>query len=255
MTLLAFLLLSISPSVFTYHNNNYNFYWVIGNIFLIPLGIYNEFSFYPILGAAWTLRYEIFFYVIFSFALLFKKPFGLIILFTIPLFLVILGIFFKFNTSFGMYTNPIIIEFLFGIFIGIYIDNLKKISLTVSLLFFIIIFSLLLSSSFLDIVTNFNRLIYWGIPSALIIILFIRFNNIINKFSPRILFKISTYSYSIYLLQIFLLPFFSNILKFFKINNYINPDLIIICLVLLTLFTGSFFSKIFEFKILKFNIK
>jgi len=121
----------------------------------------------PILAAGWTLNYEMYFYCIFALFLLFSKnkfiP-GITIYFIISIFL---HYFFENNhPSIAMATNPLLLEFLFGIYIGTMYRN--KI--------FIKQYKLLLGISMILVLSNIPfshsisyRVIYFGIPAALLI--------------------------------------------------------------------------------------
>jgi peptidoglycan/LPS O-acetylase OafA/YrhL len=70
----------------------------------------------PILAAGWTINYEMFFYACFAMALLWPRAIGLYALFLAFTVAVIFG---RFGPKFlEFWTNPIIIEFLFGIFLA-----------------------------------------------------------------------------------------------------------------------------------------
>lgn len=67
----------------------------------------------PVLSLGWTLNYEMFFYVLFAFALLTRRSLSTLagLLFA----WVILGLFWpKAPVAIGFWTNPLILEFLFG---------------------------------------------------------------------------------------------------------------------------------------------
>lgn len=74
---------------------------------------------FPVLMLGWTLNYEMFFYIVFSAALLFPKKIGLLILFGVIGGLGLLGAGGAFPAlPFSFWSNPIVFEFLFGILLA-----------------------------------------------------------------------------------------------------------------------------------------
>ncbi|MEG3152162.1 acyltransferase [Sphingomonas sp. ZT3P38] len=72
----------------------------------------------PILGAGWTLNYEMLFYLVFSISLLFPRKIGISMLFLILGLLVSLGMTYP-TGVFYWWSRPIILEFLVGVVVGI----------------------------------------------------------------------------------------------------------------------------------------
>ena len=71
---------------------------------------------HPVLGVGWTLNYEMFFYVVFAFALLFSKRVGLAVLFGTLTALVAVGLVLpeRLSPQVLFWSRPIVLEFLFG---------------------------------------------------------------------------------------------------------------------------------------------
>lgn len=75
-------------------------------------------DYYPILILGWTLNFEIFFYAIFALSIHFKKPTGLVILVSILAFVAISGFFGVQLPIIKFWANPIVLEFLFGVYLA-----------------------------------------------------------------------------------------------------------------------------------------
>lgn len=95
-------------------------------LFFIPQPVETGSYMRPLLGVGWTLNYEMFFYCIFAIALMFKKPAGLILLFSTLIGLVALGAIYKSpgdtsppHTVLGFWTDPIILLFAAGVAAGL----------------------------------------------------------------------------------------------------------------------------------------
>ena len=110
--LCIFLLL---PSAF---KNNELLTWnVIASYLFLPSYKFDG-SIIPLLGFGWTLNYEVFYYFIFSFFLTVNREKRFIFVSLCFVVLSILGIIFEFkNPILFVYTNPILLEFCFGMFI------------------------------------------------------------------------------------------------------------------------------------------
>ena len=85
--------------------------------------------FQPLLGQGWTLSFEMFFYLVFGCAILLKLTSGkLPFLAAAFAVLVLLGRFLAPNSGMRyLLTNPIILEFLFGVFVAEVIMRLPAI--------------------------------------------------------------------------------------------------------------------------------
>jgi exopolysaccharide production protein ExoZ len=99
---------------------------LLSSLFFIPQSVEPGNYMRPLLGVGWTLNYEMFFYCIFAIALFFKKPAGLVLLFSTLLGLVALGAMSKSLTDtsqpytvLGFWTDPIILLFAAGVAVGL----------------------------------------------------------------------------------------------------------------------------------------
>ncbi len=74
----------------------------------------------PVLGQGWTLNYEMFFYALFAVSMLFPRRQGLAGLASALIGLVVIGRFaHPANAALGVWTDPLLLEFLFGLAIGL----------------------------------------------------------------------------------------------------------------------------------------
>jgi exopolysaccharide production protein ExoZ len=85
----------------------------------------------PLLGVGWTLNYEMFFYLMFAFALLLPRRLGLLALLVVPEILVTLGRIYGHAAAhtpaaiLSFYSDPIILLFAHGVLIGFFELELK----------------------------------------------------------------------------------------------------------------------------------
>jgi exopolysaccharide production protein ExoZ len=91
---------------------------VIGSYLFIPVANpYLQFS--PVLIAGWTLNFEALFYALFAIALLFERKTGLVFVACALSLLGIVGIVLPFKeTALAFWCNPIVLEFLLGIWLA-----------------------------------------------------------------------------------------------------------------------------------------
>ncbi len=159
---------------------------------------------WPILIPGWSLNYEIFFYIIFAGILLTGRIYifsKITIIFTS---IITLKLFIESkNPIFVAYTNPIIFEFVAGIFFAnLYYNtslfkNRKNIQY-IGIALIIISFFLLLLSLHPNI-GQIPRAIKWGLPTSLIIFGCLLSEDLIAKFKISFLRVLGNASYSIYL--------------------------------------------------------
>ena len=185
---------------------------------------------YPLVNVGWTLEYEIFFYLLFSFFLIFKE----------------LNIFFiniVFFSLILLIKNYLFLEFLFGVNVA-YFYNRKNLSNKNGFIFFIIGFaSLILSIKSIGVFRIENvidRIFYWGIPSLLIVLGLIY----CKKFNNKFLIFLGNASYSIYLTHFIFIACYYKTISFFLVN--FNHDLMIILSILLSISLGSLFYIFIE---------
>lgn len=232
---------------------------IIKSVFFIPYlnnsNVYAD----PLVTLGWTLQFEMFFYVLVSLGIYFKNIIYLPI-FSIIL-VVLLGFFYKFY-----FASFIIFEFLIGYLMALYVSKHEfqyKSKYKEYMVFTITCLLFLTASLGVDdqidhvgvnrmVISIFgfevNRLLIWGIPSALLVFSLIKLESKINW---RISF-LGNYTYSFYLLQIFPIALAVKLTSF-----NINP-LMMFIFTLLLLFTMSYFSYHFfekNFMKLSQNIK
>ncbi|HIF9133598.1 TPA: acyltransferase family protein [Photobacterium damselae] len=221
----------------------------IKSLFLVPIlhdGIYID----PLVKLGWTLRYEMLFYFIVSLSIIVGSRLYTPII--IVIFLVVLGPFYK-----NYYSNPIIIEFLFGYLFSWFINRYTICSFVKYrwglLLFSLIIF--LLASLGKDNSLNYlniprmiidydyfslNRVIAWGIPSFLLFFSVILFEDKTSWYG----WKLGKYTYSVYLWQIFPLAYLSKNKQLFEsYNSYIILISTFFFIVIISYLSYQYYEK------------
>jgi hypothetical protein len=188
----------------------------------------------PLLHVGWSIEYEIYFYLIFSFSILLRN---LIKEYYLTFMLIII-----FYLIFDL--DLFILEFCLGILVFILTKH-YRINKTISMLIFF--------TGILIFVTNFektynlDRFFRYGIPSFLIVLGSIN----LREYKFNFFKLLGDASYSIYLIQVFTTSFIFKIINLFSVKGY---ELIYFTLnIIFTVIVGLIFYIIFEKKILNYK--
>ncbi len=262
-------------------------YWLIITIFLIlqlslpsfyqthfDIGLTNVLKTYLLLpghimlnGVSWTLTNELFFYLLFSVALIIpNKKYSFFLLIAYFIFLILFSItapvVTNVNPYIGMLFFPMNIEFFLGVFIVIIINRLSKKWIYPLLVSGILLFltSAYLSNNGVTVVSSssnlaLNRVLLFGIPSFLIILALVKMElgKTINM--HNIFLRLGDASYSIYLIHLPFVAAFFKVLAKFSISNSLVLFLLT-CFLCIIICTAAIFiyHKIEKPLIKKLNI-
>lgn len=153
-------------------------------------------TFWPVVVPGWTLDYEMFFYAIVTVSLAFGLRWRPLIICGALIALTLLGTALAPLTVAGFYTNSILLEFAFGIAIGLCFT--KTSGLRRGWAYGLIAISLVVFVVLGPLETDVNRFVCWGIPMALLVLGSVDAPTILPSRAFRIL---GDASYSIYLTQ------------------------------------------------------
>jgi exopolysaccharide production protein ExoZ len=159
--------------------------------------------FWPVLVPGWTLNYEMLFYLFVAASLaLHRKVRGWFI--ACALFgLVLLGLIAHPSGVLSFYTNPIILEFLFGMVIGVMFGTTKR---NQRVHFSLCLIGLVLFISVGTLEVEQNRVVTWGVPLAICAAGAINLSVPHRNVVVLGLQVIGDASYSIYLTQFIVIP-------------------------------------------------
>lgn len=118
-TLALIFLALIKPTQFA--TVDLQFFHSLASFLFIPAVSTSEIfsgSYMPVLYVGWTLNYEMFFYVIFAFSLVFAEKYRLALVGLVLVTLVLVGKVFNISGFFSFYTNLILLEFFLGMILG-----------------------------------------------------------------------------------------------------------------------------------------
>jgi exopolysaccharide production protein ExoZ len=244
LTTIGLILLAFAPTLFTHHKG-IEWQWVIGNYLFIPLPMSDGMK-EPVIGAGWTLGYEMHFYWLFAFTLIFRQNVGPLFLMVILLSSIIFGRYLEASHPWiNLVTSWFLLEFIFGMLVCILI---KKVQLCQEFAIVCLTAAVLtiLMSGFSPPIDLFSRVLQWGLPSAVILWSILSLNLSCSGFLSNILVLIGDASYSIYLFQVFSLPAFAILMHAIAINTFICTDGAILILAIMSMCAGFVFWRFVE---------
>ena len=206
--------------------------------------IIHSYTLFPVkenylINNGWTLSYEFFFYLLFAFALSLTSKFKFFLPVILIITLVSIGNFNLSNTTiFSFITNPLLLEFSFGILIyylfkNYHLNTIIGLGLTtISIILFLLV----------NIFTpDYSRVIIYGIPAMLFFTGMVALEPLFKKASENkiaLLFEmIGNSSYSLYLSHPFALVITSIILSKLDLDKF--GYLFVILLVVSSIIAGQ----------------
>ena len=154
----------------------------------------------PVLYMGWTLELEMLFYVLFSMSLMAKKLTHSILVAASAIVLA--------NLFLDIPNLIMLIEFIMGMAIAYLFMNKRMSTENAAVLIVLGVLALLASVGSNRLIDD-SRILTWGIPAALIVFGCVNFHQV----KSGIMTRLGDASYSIYLLQIFMIPLYYRIIK------------------------------------------
>ena len=226
---------------------------VLKSFFLLPLASNENY----LVGVGWTLHFELLFYILFSFGLLFSRTIGNIAVISAILFSVLYSIFIpmeEMSYIFRSFLNDIFIEFALGIFLYFFLLKIKNIHWIISLISITIgvigFFYLHVGGS----VTGVHH-IDTGTTAFLICFGVVSLEYFWKKRECKFLTTVGNASYSIYLLHPFILV--AVVMVSSKLESILPlSETLLIVIMFISSLIGGYISHIFiEKKLIKYSKK
>jgi exopolysaccharide production protein ExoZ len=213
LSALALLFVVFAPDLFTTHSKSVDMSWIIGSFFFLPIASAGE-TVSPLVGVGWTLNYEMFFYVVFAFALLLPRRRGLQLIFLGFGSLVATGIVLQLSGPVsGFFTNCLLLDFLLGLAIAGWSLGGGKLSFPAALIALLVGIACLSATIVVPPPEEGPaRFLAWGIPAGLVV-LAMRNIAIPDSAFARLATVLGDASYSIYLFQFFALPAWARVMR------------------------------------------
>ncbi len=232
LTGLAIVLLVLAPDL-SFDQSEIDLPWVIGSFLFIQVPTHSGYI-QPVVAPGWTLNFEMFFYAIFTLALLIPRRFAIpFIAGTFGLLLAIGLVFPARPLWLTVWTGPLLMEFLAGVVLAIaYRRALPIFSWRIGRLLIVLgvaLFAMTVWST--PPWKGWLQALEWGIPATLVV-----WGTLSIELHPSLRVSLGKLlgdaSYSIYLFQVFALPGLALVLKAALRGHRIPVDLaaaILIC--------------------------
>lgn len=230
LTLLFILLLVIVPNAFG--NAHFNAWNAITSFVFFPSLNWEGIA-APVVGVGWTLNYEMWFYLVFAIAMCATRhrvlAAGTFLALTSLLRLLPDG-----GMVHQFYTNPIVLEFVFGCCVGVLYTSGRTISLPAALAFSFV--TAVAMAVFSPVFTETNRFIVFGLPALAVFIVGLSLESKVrwNAWLERI----GDSSYSLYLTHVFSVPIAVKVLRMVDQQHRISGDVICVVVVLISAVVG-----------------
>ena len=178
---------------------------LIKSLLFIPYFDETGTKIFPYLIVGWTLNYEIFFYGIVTVVLSLRMNTLALTSAAIVTFILVGRVFVVHDSApLSFYSNPIMLEFVFGLVLSAAFDSTR-------FPYFVLLLPLGVALLLVSEIYYINRPVSWGIPYAMILAGALSLENVwrnhrtspANAFLPRLFIRIGDASYSIYLFQFF----------------------------------------------------
>ncbi|MFD1981398.1 acyltransferase family protein [Mesorhizobium newzealandense] len=208
-------------------NMHVDLYTILNSVFILPGD--------KLVFVAWTLSYELYFYIVFSICLSFGKMLSSSLS---VMLLMISGIVFGGeiqNSTFADFvSSPLVLEFCFGIVLALLFSAGRrwKVPSALGVLGFLII---ILSPIFVPhSVPDATRVIVWGLPAILIVAAFLEIKRPQSK-AGRSAVLLGDASYALYLTHVFVMMAYGLVIKSTFVGGMSQaifaPAVIFLCLI------------------------
>ncbi len=184
---------------------------ILYSLLFIPNYFAGHTRLFPILQLGWTLNYEMFFYLLFTSALFFRRKLGISMLLAVLAILVAIGYAHTFPDDrnplslLSFYTNPFLLLFALGILIGVAEARLPEISWPVSPALLLLLPALAFIA-FPRSLGSYDLYTLLSVISTAIVLLCARVKHNSSGVMGRTLVLLGDSSYSIYLFHPMIIP-------------------------------------------------
>jgi peptidoglycan/LPS O-acetylase OafA/YrhL len=230
LTILFILLLVTVPNAFG--NAHFNAWNALTSFVFFPSLNWEGIT-APVVGVGWTLNYEMWFYLVFAIAMCATRhrvlAAGTFLALTSLMRLLPDG-----GVVHQFYTNPIVLEFVFGCCVGVFYTSGRTISLPIALAF--LLGTAVAVTAFAPTLTEANRFLKFGLPALAVFIVGLSLESKVRW--NALLERIGDSSYSLYLTHFFSVPIAVKLLRIVDQQHRISGDVICVVVVLISTVVG-----------------
>ncbi|EEA03772.1 acyltransferase 3 [Burkholderia sp. H160] len=228
LTTLFILLLATVPSVFvpwTFGSARLSLWHALSSFLFLP-SLNGSGPIAPMLNVGWTLNYEAWFYVVFAAAMsVTTRP--LVVVAAFLGFTSLLRLSHGTGVPFLFYTDPIVLEFVAGSFLGAYLAKGKRIPLVAALT--VLLGVIAIRKVYAPTLTDDNRFIVFGLPAFAIVFVALALESRIRW--STLLGKLGDASYSLYLTHILTLPLVLKLVQTADRQHRLPGDVVCVAVV------------------------
>jgi peptidoglycan/LPS O-acetylase OafA/YrhL len=187
----------------------------------------------PVLGVGWTLNYEMWFYVVFAVAMCATRhrllAVGALLVLTSALHLLPGE-----GVAFAFYTNPLVLEFVFGCCVGTLYASGRTVPVAAAAV--LLLATAAAGGAFAPTLTDANRFLVFGLPALAVVVAGLAFENKLrwNAWLERI----GDSSYSLYLTHLFSMPVVVRVLQAVDTQHRVPGDLMCGAVVVVSVVIG-----------------
>jgi peptidoglycan/LPS O-acetylase OafA/YrhL len=195
----------------------------------------------PVVGVGWTLNYEMWFYLVFAIAMCVTRHRVLVA-----------GAFLALTSSLRLlpdggvvhqfYTNPIVLEFVFGCCVGVLYTSGRTIPLSVAIALLLV--TAAAGKAFAPTLTETNRFLVFGLPALAVFIAGLSLEDKVRW--NGLLERIGDSSYSLYLTHVFSVPIAAKVLRLVDQQHRLPGDLVCVIVVVVSTVVGLVSYRVLE---------
>lgn len=143
-------------------------HFTLSNLFIAaPHPVHDIVS--PFMLVGWTLNYEFLFYSLFALAMAFSHKWRAELVAVVFFLFALAGVLLPLGPVGRFYTDPIVLEFAMGIAIALFCRKIQVGAPVAAILLVLGVAGVIANGIYLPYAFYWDRLIYWGVPSMLIV--------------------------------------------------------------------------------------
>ncbi|MBT3227810.1 MAG: acyltransferase [Candidatus Marinimicrobia bacterium] len=211
----------------------------------------------PVVSVAWTLEFEIFFYLVFTLFLWVSRQHLAPLLISFFTMLVLLGVIYQPESLLlERLTHPLLLEFSAGILLGRVLISRQIpgawLAIPVAILLFILYQMGFELTQIIPVGTHLERLANFGIPAVLLVLGFVSLDMKYQIVYPDLFIKIGDASYTLYLSHILIISASGKLYQAFGLNEILSNFVFIVGMLVLCILSALLAYQYLELPLLTY---
>ena len=211
----------------------------------------------PVVSVAWTLEFEIFFYLVFTFFLWISRQYLAPLLISTFTVLVLLGVIYQPESLLlERLTHPLLLEFSAGVLLG-RVLMLRQIpgawlTIPVAVLIFILYQTGLELIQIFPVGIHLERLVNFGIPAVLLVLGMVSLDMKYDIAYPDLFIKVGDASYTLYLSHILVISASGKLYQALGLNEILSNFIFIMGMLILCILSALLAYRYLELPLLAY---